>query len=113
VTWLTDLVEAALPLWPDPAVTPTAGTVGWALLPPPAPGAVDSGYGPDTLRHWREDVVNLAPATLAGQTLAILRWAPVAAVSRTPFVPPSSRRRWSFREDKRRPIKNCNKEAMQ
>jgi hypothetical protein len=80
LTWLTDLVEAALPLWPDPAVTPTAGTVGWALLPPPAPGAVDSGYGPDALRYWREDVVNLAPATLAGQTLAILRWAPVEVI---------------------------------
>lgn len=78
MAWLTDFVETALPLWPDPAVTPNMGTVGWCLLPPPAPGGTDSGYGPDTLRHWCEDVVNLAPAALAGQTLAILRWAPVA-----------------------------------
>lgn len=80
MAWLTGLVEAALPLWPDPAVTPVAGTVGWCLLPSPAPGGVDSGYTADALRHWCEDVVNLAPAALAGETLAILRWAPVAVI---------------------------------
>lgn len=79
VAWLTDLVERALPLWPDPAVTPIAGAQGWCLLPPPAPGGTERGYGADSLRHWCEDVVNLAPGTLAGQTLAILRQAPVAA----------------------------------
>lgn len=79
IAWLTDLAESALPLWPDPAPTPIAGAIGWCLLPQPMPGMADSGYGPETIRHWCEDVVNLAPATLVGRTLAILRWTPVGA----------------------------------
>lgn len=79
IAWLTNLAESALPLWPDPAVTPITGAVGWCLLPQPMAGMADSGYGPEAIRHWCEDVVNLAPATLAGRTLAILRWTPVGA----------------------------------
>lgn len=75
---LNGLVETALPLWPEPALTPVSGPVGWCLLPQSATGVTDSGYGPDALRQWCEAVVNLAPATLPGRTLAILRWAPVA-----------------------------------
>lgn len=77
ITWLSSMAEAALPLWPDQALAPVAGPVGWCLLPEPVAGVADSGYGPDSIRHWCEAVANLAPATLAGQTLALLRWAPV------------------------------------
>lgn len=74
---LTELVESAEPLWPDPAVTPQVGPNGWCLLPQPAVGMADTGYGQDSIRRWCETVVNLSPATLAGRTMAILRWAPV------------------------------------
>ena len=83
LAWLTALADAALPLWPDPAPTPVVGPVGWCLLPPPVIGAAASGLGQDALQPWCETVVNLAPATLAGYTLAILRWAAVAGDSET------------------------------
>ena len=75
--WLTGLVESAQPLWPDPAVTPQAGPIGWFMLPQLTAGVSDSGYGQDSILRWCDTVVNLSPATLAGRTLAILRWAPV------------------------------------
>jgi len=48
---LTELVESAQPLWPDPAVTPQVGPNGWCLLPQPAVGMADSGYGQDSIRR--------------------------------------------------------------
>ncbi len=77
LAWLNGMLESTLPLWPDPAPAPVSGPAGWCLLPPPAAGRPESGRGQDTLRHWRQDVANLAPGALAGRTLAIVRWAPV------------------------------------
>jgi hypothetical protein len=77
LAWLNGMLESALPLWPDPAPAPVSGPVGWCLLPPPAAGKPESGRGQDTLRHWRQDVANLAPGVLAGRTVTIVRWAAV------------------------------------